>query len=114
VKHVPAFVRSFVFAGRGVALTARGRNFRVMVLCAVAAVVVGFLRGLDRVEWSLIVVCIGVVLAMEAMNTAVEALADAVHPDRHPGIARAKDAAAGASLIVSIAAAVVAALVLLS
>jgi diacylglycerol kinase len=42
----------------------------------------------------------------------VEALADAVHPDRHPGIARAKDAAAGASLIVSIAAATVAAVVL--
>lgn len=85
-----------------------------MVAAAVGAVIGGVLRGLEPVEWALIAVCIGAVLATEAMNTAVEALADAVHPSRHPGIARAKDAAAGASLIVSISSAVVALLILVS
>ncbi len=43
----------------------------------------------------------------EAFNTALEALADAVHPERHEGVGRAKDVAAGGVLVAAIAAAVI-------
>ena len=52
--------------------------------------------------------------AWHAVNTAVEALGDAVSPDEHPLVGRAKDAAAGAVLLAAIAALVVAAIVFLA
>ena len=57
------------------------------------------------------VLCIGMVLSAEAMNTAVELLADALHPDRDERIRVVKDLAAGAVLITAIASVVVAILV---
>jgi diacylglycerol kinase len=55
---------------------------------------------------------ITIVWAMEAVNTAVERLADAAVPEIHPLIAQAKDAAAGAVLIAVLGAVVVGLLVL--
>lgn len=53
---------------------------------------------------ALVVLSIGFVLAAEALNAAIEYLADAVYPDHHPLVGAAKDAAAGAVLIASAAA----------
>lgn len=50
-------------------------------------------------EWGLVSLCIGGVLMAEAFNTAIEALADKVSPQKDPLIAKAKDVAAGAVLI---------------
>ena len=55
---------------------------------------------------------IALVLAAECLNTALESLADAVAPDPHPLVARAKDAAAGGVLLAAIGAAVIGLLVL--
>ena len=54
---------------------------------------------------ALVVLSAAFVLALEAANAALEALADTLHPDQSPGIGRAKDIAAGAALIASIGAA---------
>jgi diacylglycerol kinase (ATP) len=51
------------------------------------------------------------VWSAEAFNTALEQLADALHPERHAGIGRAKDVAAGAVLIAAVGAAVIGVLV---
>lgn len=105
------FLRSFVYAGRGVAAAARGRNFRVMVGCAATAVVAGLAVGLSLWEWALVAASVGLVLAVEAINTAIERLSDAVDSRPNPVVGEAKDLAAGASLLVSVAAAVVGLLV---
>lgn len=105
------FVRSFVYAGRGVALAARGRNLRVMSGCAIVAVVTGVVVGLSAGEWALVAVSIGLVLAIETVNTAIERLADAVDSEPNPAVGAAKDLAAGASLLVAIMSAVVGLLV---
>jgi diacylglycerol kinase (ATP) len=55
-----------------------------------------------------VTVCIGMVLSAEAMNTALEQLADEVTEERKERIRRVKDMAAGAVLISSIASVVVA------
>lgn len=57
------------------------------------------------------ILCIALVITAEALNTAVEELADALHPDEHPGIGRAKDVAAAGVLVAALLAAVVGALV---
>jgi len=54
--------------------------------------------------WAMIVVTLMVVLAAELINTAVEHLADHLHPDQHPRIKIVKDCAAAAVLIASIGA----------
>ncbi len=63
--------------------------------------------------WIAIIIASGVVLAAECLNSAIELLCDAVSPEEHPLIGRAKDAAAGAVLIASVAAAAVGVAVLL-
>ena len=62
---------------------------------------------ISRLEWITIVVVIGMVLAAEAVNSSIEALADLVSPEYNEAIKRTKDLAAGAVLLVAIAAAVV-------
>jgi diacylglycerol kinase (ATP) len=54
--------------------------------------------------WAVAALTIGFVLAAEIFNTAVEGLADHLHPEQHPAIKVVKDCAAGAVLVASIAA----------
>ena len=106
-----ARAQSFVDAGRGVAaLLANEPNARIHLVAAVAAVALGAWLGLGASEWCWITVAIAGVWVAEAINSALEALADAVHPARDPRIGRAKDLAAGAVLVAAIAAAVIGAL----
>ncbi len=78
-----------------------------------AAIACGFWFGVSRGEWMAIVLCIGLVFAAEALNSAIEELADALHPDEHPGIGRAKDLAAAGVLLAAFAAAAVGLLIFL-
>ena len=73
----------------------------------------GLCARISGVEWALVVFAIGAVWAAEAINTAIELLADAAVPDRHPLVGAAKDVAASAVLIAAISAAVVGAIVFL-
>lgn len=103
---------SFVNAGRGVAALCMEANARVQLAIAAAVAGLGLWLDVGRGDWALLVLAMGLVLAGEAANTALEALADRVAPEPHPLIGRAKDVAAGAVLIASIAAAAVGLLVL--
>ena len=58
-------------------------------------------------EWVAISICIALVLALEALNTALEYLTDLVSPEYHPLAGKAKDAAAAAVLLVALGAIVV-------
>ncbi len=59
---------------------------------------------LTRTEWGVLILATALVLAAEALNTAVEALVDLVSPEKHPLAAKSKDAAAGAVLLCSVGA----------
>ena len=109
-----ARARGFVYAWRGLVYLASTQH-NAWIHLAVAALVVaaGFHFRIDRWEWAWLIVAIGLVLAAEAMNTAVEVLADTLAPDFNPGIGRAKDVAAGAVLILAVTAALIGILVFL-
>ena len=64
--------------------------------------------------WALAVLTGALSLGAELMNSALERLADRLHPERHPDIGAAKDMAAGAVLALALAGAVVAVLAVLS
>jgi diacylglycerol kinase len=79
------------------------RNARVELAIGLAACAVGGWVGISRVEWSVIVFTIALVLILEGLNTAVEAAIDLASPKYHPLAKAAKDLAAGMVLIASIA-----------
>lgn len=108
------FWRSFSFAGQGVWRAVRTqRNMRVHLAAAVAAVAAGLALRISPADWAAVAVAIGLVLTAEIMNTAIEALADLATGEHHPLAKAAKDMAAGAVLVASVAAAGVAAAVFL-
>lgn len=86
-------------------------NMKLHAVAAVLVITSGVLLQIDRLEWALIAMCIGMVVSMECMNTAVERLADRVTANDDPLIKNAKDAAAGAVLVVSAVSVVVALLI---
>lgn len=99
---------SFAWSIQGIGAFFRSeRNAKIEGGVALGVIVAGFVFKIDRFEWIAVTLAIGLVLAAEAFNTALEVLADAVHPERHPLVGRAKDIAAGAVLIAAIAATVI-------
>jgi diacylglycerol kinase len=106
-------IRSFRYAGRGVvALFRAENNAKVHLLAGVAVVAAGLWLRVSPLEWAVLVMQIGLVWAAEAINTALEKLADVVSPDHHPQIGAAKDIAAGAVLILAVVSVIVALLIL--
>jgi len=109
---VGARARSFRYAARGfVALLRSQHNAWIHAAASIVVLALGFIVGLSRVEWCLVVVAITAVWTAEALNTAFEALSDVASPGAHPVVERAKDIAAGAVLITAAGAVVIGLLV---
>ena len=105
-------LKSLAHALRGLDCIVRTQpNARLHLLAAALVCAAGVYFGLSRAEWLWISVAIVLVWSAEAFNTALEQLADALHPARHPGIGRAKDVAAAAVLIAALGAVVIGLLV---
>lgn len=106
--------RCFVDASRGVGIALRSeRNLRAHFLLLIVAAVLGVVLQLSSLEWIVVVLCAAWVIFSELVNTAIEYLADTLHPEENPGIGKAKDIAAGAVLIASVAAGIVGAILFL-
>ncbi len=91
--------RSFVYAWAGIAYAWRTqRNFRVEIVIGALAIMLGILLGVNLAS---ILVMIALVLTLEMVNTALEALVDLSSPTYHPLAKIAKDVAAGAVLMAS-------------
>ncbi len=95
-------LKSFAFAINGLRLCWKEPNFRIHLLVALLAVGVGFWLKISAQEWVLVLLCIGLVLSLEMLNTAVEQLCNLLHPGQHPVIKTVKDISAAAVLLVAI------------
>ena len=106
-------IASFRHAFRGLSMVIRTQpNAWFHLLASLVVVGLGAWLRLSVRDWCLLVLAIAVVMSAEAMNTGIEKLADAIHPDPHPLVGQAKDAAAAAVLLVALGALVVGILVL--
>ena len=92
----------FAFAGIHIGLK-RGRNIKIMFGMGIGAILLGIFTRISMDEWAVLVLVIGLVLGLETLNTALEAVVDLVSPDYNEKAKIAKDMAAGAVLIASIA-----------
>lgn len=102
-------IRSFGYAFKGIGCLFRFTPNALIHALAVAVVVTGgFLFQVSALEWCVLVLCMGTVVAAEAVNSAIESIADKVSPEKNPLIGRAKDLGAGAVLILAIMSVVIA------
>ena len=105
-------VRSFGYALAGCLHMLRyAKNVRIQVLATLIVIAVSFWLGLSRLEWAMIVLSIGLNWFAEFMNAAIESTVNLISPEYHPMAQIAKDVAAGAALVTSITALVIAMLV---
>jgi len=106
-------IRSFRCALAGLMLMLKTQhNAWLHAVASIGVLSAGALFGLSEAEWCVLVLAIAVVWTAEALNTALELLADAASPEFHPLVAKAKDVAAAAVLISAVGSAVIGLLVL--
>jgi len=96
-------IRSFGYAGSGIrAVFGSEVNMKIHLAVVLLVLVGGFVFQISITEWMVCLLCFGLVLGAEMMNTAIETVVDLVSPEQHPLAGRAKDIAAGAVLICAI------------
>ncbi|MBD9180438.1 MAG: diacylglycerol kinase family protein [Odoribacter splanchnicus] len=101
-------IRSFKYAFKGIhSLIRNEHNARIHLCAAILVVCAGFFFGITREEWIAVIFAIGFVFSAEAVNSAIEYVADAFTTEPHELIGKAKDFAAGAVLLAAMAAAII-------
>ena len=95
-----SITRRFGFAFLGLAAAWRTEgNFRIQLIALLGVVATLLVVKIEPIWWALVLMTSGGVLTAELFNTAVEHLADHLHPETHPQIQIVKDCAAAAVLV---------------
>lgn len=98
--------KSFGYAFEGIFTgIKKERNMKIHCLAMLCVVVIGVFVGISVTEWCICLILFGLILSLELVNTAVEAVVDLVTEEKKPLAKLAKDTAAGAVLIAAIMAA---------
>lgn len=98
-----SFLKGFAYAFQGIIYCIKNeRNMRIHTVAALYVLIFARFFAFTREEYALLLLTIGGVMSAEAMNTAVENLADKVSSEKNPLIKAAKDTAAGAVLILAV------------
>ncbi|MFB0524693.1 MAG: diacylglycerol kinase family protein [Phycisphaerae bacterium] len=106
-------LQSFRHAIRGIGLMLKSQhNAWIHATASVLILSIGGFLGLTPGEWCWLVIAIMAVWTAEALNTALEFLADVASAEFHPSIEKAKDVAAGAVLIAATGSTVIALFIL--
>jgi diacylglycerol kinase len=105
IFSLAARVRSIRYAVAGLRVLLQSQyNARIHTAATIAVVITALVVRVSPLEWTLLVLAIGMVWAMEALNTAIELLADEISLEQRPRIGQAKDVAAFGVLASAIAA----------
>ncbi|NHM01526.1 diacylglycerol kinase family protein [Flavobacterium difficile] len=104
-RFVSGRIKSVGFAAKGAyKLVTTEHSVMVQFSIMIIMIVAGFYFNISREEWMIQVLAFGLVIAVEGLNTAVEKIADFVHPEFHDKIGFIKDIAAGAVLFAAFSA----------
>ncbi|WP_179334654.1 diacylglycerol kinase [Winogradskyella costae] len=105
-------LKSVGFAFKGMVILIKTEaSIKVQLFIALVVTIAGFYFDISKTEWIAQITMIGLVMSVEGMNTAIEAIADFIHPEYHEKIGLIKDVAAGAVFIASIVAVIIASII---
>lgn len=111
-RFVSGRIKSIGFAVKGAyKLVTTEHSVMVQFSLMILMIFAGFYFKISREEWMLQILAFGLVLGIEGLNTAVEKIADFIHPEFHNRIGFIKDIAAGAVLFAAFSAIAVGALI---
>lgn len=104
-RGIKRFINSFHYSWDGIKYAFKyEQSMFIHVLVTLLVVICGIIFKLNFHEWLLCIVLIGLVIATELINTAIEAVVDLACPEIHPLAKTAKDTAAAAVLVFAITA----------
>lgn len=83
-------------------------SIQVQTVIAILVTIAGMYFDITKTEWMFQIFAIGLVLSTEGLNSAIEGIADFIHPDFHTKIGYIKDVAAGAVLFAALTAIIIA------
>ncbi len=96
-------IRSVGYAFKGaLILLNKEASIKVQFFIALLITAAGFFFNISSTEWIIQLLAIGLVMSMEGINTAVEEIANFIHPEHHNKIGLIKDIAAGAVFFASV------------
>ena len=106
--HKDPFYKSLGYAISGIIqCIQKERNIKIHLVFMFLVIICGFLFQLSITEWLVCILLFGLVISLELVNTAIEAIVDLCTQEYHPLAKIAKDTAAGAVLISAIASVVI-------
>ena len=106
--HKDPFYKSLGYAISGIIqCIQKERNMKIHLVFMFLVIICGFLFRLSITEWLVCILLFGLVISLELVNTAIEAVVDLCTQEYHPLAKIAKDTAAGAVLISAIASVVI-------
>jgi diacylglycerol kinase (ATP) len=95
-------IKSIGFALKGgLYLIKTEASIKVQFVVAILITILGFYFNISKTEWMAQILAIGMVMSIEGINTAIEEVADFIHPENHKKIGLIKDISAGAVFIAS-------------
>ena len=101
-------LKSVGFAFKGAFLLLKTEaSIKVQFAIEIFITIAGFHFDISNYEWMIQILAIGLVMSMEGINTAIEEIANFIHPERHDKIGLIKDIAAGAVFIASVFACII-------
>ena len=105
-------LKSVVYAFKGMLILIKTESsIKIQVFIAIVVTIAGFYFEISKTEWMAQLAMIGLVISTEAINTAIEYMADFIHPEYHKKIGLIKDIAAGAVFIASVIAVIIAGII---
>jgi len=101
-------LKGFGYAIKGAWILLRNEaSIQVQAVIAIIMTFAGFYFNISATEWMFQVLAIGLIISIEGVNSAIEEIADFVHPDFHNKIGLIKDIAAGAVFFAAITAVII-------
>ncbi|MFZ2283183.1 MAG: diacylglycerol kinase family protein [Lutibacter sp.] len=101
-------IKSIKYAAKGFwILITSEHSIIAQISIAIIMAVMGFLMQISATEWLFQIMAFGFILVAESLNTAIEKMADFIHPEYHKQIGRIKDISAGAVFFAAIIAVII-------
>ncbi|MBP3596683.1 MAG: diacylglycerol kinase family protein [Clostridia bacterium] len=107
-NNLKKLLLSFKYAITGIVNTIKSeRNMKIHICMMILVIIFGIILKLSVLEWIICIILFSLVIAGELFNTAIENVVDIIMPQKNIKAKIAKDAAAGAVLILSIGSAII-------
>jgi diacylglycerol kinase (ATP) len=106
--NIKKSIRSFRPAFKGIYETIlEGNNMKIQIIAGIVAIAISLLLHISKIEFIIILICIGLVWSAELFNTALELIVDKITKEQEEWARKTKDASAGAVLILALMALVI-------